>query len=146
MLLDKYLATFVLISILLGLGIKIWADSLIDHIENSFSQYQAVQEALLEELKEKNVIVEIYVNGNQKNRFYLILHKEVSLSDFLERLNNEKKLKIKHNLEEVVEVNGLRKKGNLQWKLYLNDEKIQDKFNEIIVSPQDRITFKYQGE
>jgi len=146
MYLDKYLLTFIFISILIAIGIKIWADSFIQRIENSFSKSLEIQQSLIEEMQEKKVLVEIYVNGELNEKFYYVLRKDENFSNFLDGINYQKKLRIKYNSNEILEIRGVSKKEGFRWLAYLNDNQIKDSFNQTIISPGDKLILRYQSE
>jgi len=146
MYLDKYLLAFIFISILIAVGIKIWADSFVNRIENSFSKSLEIQQSLIEEMKEKRVLVEIYVNGELKDTFYYILRKEDNFSNFLEGINYQKKLKIKHDQNEILRIKDISKKEGFEWLVYVNDHQIKEPFNQTIISPGDKVIFRYQSK
>jgi hypothetical protein len=146
MYLDKYLLTFIFISILIAIGIKIWADSFIHRIENSFSKSLEIQQSLIEEMQEKKVLVEIYVNGELNEKFYYVLRKDENFSNFLDGINYQKKLGIKYNSNEILEIRGVSKKEGFRWLAYLNDNQIKDSFNQTIISPGDKLILRYQSE
>jgi hypothetical protein len=146
MYLDKYLLTFIFISILIAIGIKIWADSFIHRIENSFSKSLEIQQSLIEEMQEKKVLVEIYVNGELNEKFYYVLRKDENFSNFLDGINYQKKLGIRYNSNEILEIRGVSKKEGFRWLAYLNDNQIKDSFNQTIISPGDKLILRYQSE
>jgi len=146
MYLDKYLLTFIFISILIAIGIKIWADSFIHRIENSFSKSLEIQQSLIEEIQEKKVLVEIYVNGELNEKFYYVLRKDENFSNFLDGINYQKKLEIRYNSNEILEIRGVSKKEGFRWLAYLNDNQIKDSFNQTIISPGDKLILRYQSE
>jgi hypothetical protein len=146
MYLDKYLLTFIFISILIAIGIKIWADSFIHRIENSFSKSLEIQQSLIEEIQEKKVLVEIYVNGELNEKFYYVLRKDENFSNFLDGINYQKKLGIRYNSNEILEIRGVSKKEGFRWLAYLNDDQIKDSFNQTIISPGDKLILRYQSE